>query len=69
MLGLEEDVNGQALEEAVPVAVRAELKELVAAVREAGELREGELQLNGGDPKRSISTPIAFSAPQGSIPY
>lgn len=51
LLGLVEDVNGLSLEEAVPVAVRAELKELVAAVREAGELREGELQLNGGDPK------------------
>lgn len=51
LLGLVEDVNGLSLEEAVPVAVRAELKELVAAVREAGELREGELQLNGGEPK------------------
>ena len=50
LLGLGEDINGQSLEEAVPVAVRAELK-LVKAVREAGELREGELQLNGGDPK------------------
>ena len=29
LLGLVEDVNGQSLEEAVPVAVRAELKELV----------------------------------------
>ena len=51
LLGLGEDINGQSLEEAVPVAVRAELKKLVKAVREAGELREGELQLNGGDPK------------------
>lgn len=52
LLGLADEVNGQSLEEAVPAAVRAELKELVTAVREAGELRAGELQLNGGDPKR-----------------